>query len=152
MSKANRCYLLHFIFCSLLMTPLFAPPIWQTEQFITLRKYEFYALTFRTNNAQKSLFFRWTLLKNDGLVMHLNYDSYPHQFVLYQDYQRACYTIPLLKPEQRSYTKEPFFVLCFKDYHRGQKVATLKFYIYDGNRNFNIINERKVLNGGFNAY
>lgn len=43
--------------------------------------------------------------------MHLNYDSFPHQFILYQDYQRRCYKVPLLKPEQKYYSEEPF--LCY---------------------------------------
>ncbi|MCI5969484.1 hypothetical protein [Helicobacter sp.] len=131
---------------------LFAPPEWKAQKFIELKKDEFYVLTLQADATQKTLFFRWTLLKNKGLVVHLNYDSFPHQFILYQDYQRACYEIPLWKAEQRYYTREPFFMLCFKDYHRAKKIATLKFYIYEGSRDFKIINERKVLNGGFNTY
>lgn len=132
--------------------PLFAPLEWKAERFIELNKDEFYILTLQANSVEKTLFFRWTLLKNEGLVVHLNYDTFPHQFILYQDYQRACYTIPLLKAEQRYYAQEPFFMLCFKDYHRAKKIATLKYYIYEGGREFNIIDERKVANGGFNTY
>ncbi len=132
--------------------PLFAPPDWKTERFLELNKDEFYLLTFQMDDSQKTLFFRWTLLKNEGLVVHLNYDSFPHQFILYQDYQRACYEIPLLKAEQKYYAREPFFMLCFKDYHRTKKIATLKYYLYQGNRDFNVIDERKVPNGGFNTY
>lgn len=138
------------VFCG--FSNLFAPPEWKIERFVELNKDEFYVLTFQANNTQKTLFFRWTLLKNEGLVMHLNYDSFPHQFILYQDYQRACYEIPLWKADQRYYTREPVFMLCFKDYHRAKKIATLKFYITEGGRDFNVVDERKVLNGGFNAY
>lgn len=137
-------------FCGIAL--LFAPPEWKAERFVELKKDEFYVLTLQADDSQKTLFFRWTLLKNEGLVVHLNYDSFPHQFILYQDYQRTCYEIPLWKADQRYYTREPFFMLCFKDYHRANKIATLKFYIYEGNRDFNIIDERKVPNGGFNAY
>ena len=139
--------------CAILgVSNLFAPPVWKAERFIELNKDEFYLLTLQAREAAKTLFFRWTLLKNEGLVMHLNYDSFPHQFILYQDYQRQCYKVPLLKPEQRYYSEEPFFMLCFKDYHRVKKVATLKYYLFQGNRDFNIIDERKVPNGGFNTY
>ncbi|TLE16965.1 hypothetical protein LS72_000845 [Helicobacter apodemus] len=130
---------------------LFAPPQWKAEKFLRLQKDEFYLLNFKVNETQKTLYFRWTLLKNKGLVMHLNYDYFPHQFILYQDYQRNCYTLPLFKAEQKYYTLEPFFMLCFKDYHRGEKIATLKYYIYEGGRDFNIIDERIVPNGGFGA-
>ncbi|TLD82416.1 hypothetical protein LS70_007375 [Helicobacter sp. MIT 11-5569] len=147
-----RLFLGIFVGLILGVSPLFAPPEWKAERFVELEKDEFYVLTLQANDAQKTLFFRWTLLKNEGLVVHLNYDSFPHQFILYQDYQRTCYEIPLLKADQRYYTREPFFMLCFKDYHRTKKIATLKFYIYEGSRDFNIIDERKVPNGGFNAY
>lgn len=130
---------------------LFAPLQWKAQKFLQLQKDEFYLLHFRVNETQKTLYFRWTLLKNKGLVMHLNYDYFPHQFILYQDYQRSCYTLPLFKAEQKYYTPEPFFMLCFKDYHRGEKMATLKYYIYEGGRDFNIIDERIVPNGGFGA-
>ena len=141
-----------FLSAILGVSNLFAPPVSIAEKFITLNKDEFYLLTLQAREAAKTLFFRWTLLKNEGLVMHLNYDSFPHQFILYQDYQRRCYKVPLLKPEQKYYSEEPFFMLCFKDYHRTKKVATLKYYLYQGNRDFNIIDERKVPNGGFNTY
>lgn len=130
--------------------PLFA--LWKAERFIELKKDEFYVLTLQAGAVQKTLFFRWTLLKNEGLVMHLNYDSFPHQFVLYQDYKRACYEVPLWRVEKHHQTKGPFFLLCFKDYHRTNKIATLKYYIYEGGRDFNITEERKAINGGFNTY
>ena len=138
----------------LLLVPVlcFAPPEWKEERFLELQKDEFYTLVFKANEAEKRLFFRWTLHKNRGLVVHLNYDYFPHQFILYQDYQRNCYKIPLFKEEPTKYSEAPYFMLCFKDYHRGKKIATLKFYIYEGNRDFNIIDERKVPNGGFGAY
>ncbi len=144
------------LFCFLLLEiPLFAPPVWKAEKFIELNKDEFYLLTLQTQEAkaaQKTLFFRWALLKNEGLVMHLNYDAFPHQFILYKDYQRTCYKVPLLKEGQKTYEEGPFFMLCFKDYHRGKKVATLKYYLYAGGRDFNIIDERKMPNAGFNTY
>ncbi|CAM2922199.1 hypothetical protein [Helicobacter burdigaliensis] len=135
------------IFASL----VFAPPEWKAQRTLELKKDEFYLLSFQAKEAQKTLYFRWTLLKNEGLVVHLNYDYFPHQFVLYRDYQRACYKIPLFKAEQKYYSEEPYFMLCFKDYKRVEDIATLKFYIYEGNRDFNIIDERKVPNGGFGA-
>lgn len=138
--------------CIVFVESLFAPPVWKAEKFIELSKDAFYLLRFQADNAQKTLFFRWTLLKNEGLVVHLNYDAFPHQFILYQDYQRACHKIPLFKPEQKYYVEAPFFMLCFKDYHRGKKIATLKYYIYQGQRDFNVIDERIIPNGGFSAY
>ncbi len=128
---------------------LFAPIEWKAQNAIELKKDEFYVIKMQTNEVQKTLYFRWTLLKNDGLVVHLNYDSFPHQFVLYEDYQRNCYRVSLWKPIDGYYGEEPYFLLCFKDYKRVERIATLQYYIYEGNRNFNIIDERKVTNGSF---
>ena len=130
---------------------LFAPIEWKAQNTMELKKDEFYVIKLQANQAQKTLYFRWTLLKNDGLVVHLNYDSFPHQFVLYEDYQRNCYKIALWKPIDGYYKEEPYFMLCFKDYKRVEKIATLKYCIYEGNRDFNIIDERKVANGSFGA-
>ncbi|MDE5591422.1 MAG: hypothetical protein K2I63_00475 [Helicobacter sp.] len=134
-----------------LVSYLFAPPQWKTQKFLELPKDEFYLLDLKAGENTKTLYFRWTLLKNGGLVMHLNYDHFPHQFVLYQDYQKNCYTVPLLSAEEKDHMQEPFFMLCFKDYHRSKKIATLKYYIYEGGRDFNITNERMVSNGSFRA-
>ena len=140
----------------LLFVPLIclSAPQWKEDQFVELKKDEFFVMLFQSDGSDgtsivKRLYFRWTLHKNNGLVMHLNYDYFPHQFILYEDYGRNCYKIPLFKPEPRK--EAPYFMLCFKDYHRGKKIATLKYYIYDGDKNFNIIDKRKVENGGFGA-
>lgn len=140
-----------FFLAICLISPLYAPPDWKSEKFLDLNKDEFYIVTLQANESQKTLYFRWTLLKNNGLVMHLNYDYFPHQFILYRDYQRNCYKVPLFKEEQKNYSEGPFFMLCFKDYNRKTKVATLKYYIYDGRRDFNVIDERKEKNGGFGS-
>lgn len=137
------------LFCGISL--LFAPIEWKAQNTIELKKDEFYAITMQANEVQKTLYFRWTLLKNDGLVVHLNYDSFPHQFVLYADYQRNCFQIPLWKPVEGYYREEPYFLLCFKDYKRVAKIATLRYYIYEGSRDFNVIDERKVANGSFGA-
>ena len=141
----NRIFFL--LFCCI--SWLFAPIQWKANKTIELKKDEFYVIKLQANQAQKTLYFRWTLLKNEGLVVHLNYDSFPHQFVLYEDYQRNCYQINLWKAQERYYSQEPYFLLCFKDYKRVDKIATLNFYLYEGGRDFNIIDERKVPNGGF---
>lgn len=141
----NRIFFL--LFCCI--SWLFAPIQWKANRTIELKKDEFYVIKLQANQAQKTLYFRWTLLKNEGLVVHLNYDSFPHQFVLYEDYQRNCYQINLWKAQERYYSQEPYFLLCFKDYKRVDKIATLNFYLYEGGRDFNIIDARKVPNGGF---
>lgn len=140
-----------FLGLVLFTAPLFAPPEWKQNRMIDLGKDEFLVLNFKIGEVEKRLYFRWTMLKNEGLVMHLNYDFFPHQFILYRDYQRACYRQNLFGEDPRIYSDAPYFMLCFKEYHRVQKRAWLKFYLYAGGRDINIVDERKVPNAGFGA-
>lgn len=141
---------MRLIFCLLLtLTFAFAKmPDWKMERFLELQKDEFYRVGFTINNEQKTLSLRWTLHKNEGLVMHLNYDRFPHQFILYRDYKRACYKVELFKPQQGFvvYYEAPYAMVCFKDYDRLRKVASLKFYIFGGERDFKLTEETQIKN------
>ncbi len=44
----------------------------------------------------KNLTLRWTLYRNEGLVVLVRYDNYPYQFILYKDYKLNSWTLNLL--------------------------------------------------------
>ena len=50
-------------------------------------------------SATKNFTLRWTLYRNEGLVVLLRYDKYPYQFILYKDYRLNSYTLNLLDPQ-----------------------------------------------------
>lgn len=124
---------------------------WKYQGELELAKEEVYKVSLQQDKLIKDLYFRWTLYKNEGLVIHLKYDGFVHQFVLYRDYQRLGYKIPLFAPEPKALSK-PYFWLVFKDFRRDVKLARLKYYIHDGGRDLKMISQEKVGSVGFRAY
>ncbi|TLD82998.1 hypothetical protein [Helicobacter trogontum] len=47
----------------------------------------------------KNFTLRWTLYRNEGLVILMRYDHYPYQFILYKDYRLNSFTLNLLDPQ-----------------------------------------------------
>ncbi len=133
------------------MLPLWGDE-WKYQGLIDLKKDEMYHIAFQDGVVNKDLYFRWTLHKNEGLVMHLNYDGFVHQFMLYERYQQRGFKLQLFKKNPRSYTSPPYIWILFKDYQYDTKIATLKFLVFDGNKNVSITAEGKVKDVGFRGY
>lgn len=116
-------YLAIFLLCSIALASM---PLWVWEKSLELEKEQVYKADISVGNVQKILEFRWTLFKNKGLVLHIRYDKFNHQVVLYEDYQRNAYKIPLGRgnSEQKD---EPHLVIYFKNF--SDKKAHLKLYI-----------------------
>lgn len=53
----------------------------------------------QSTSASKHFTLRWTLYRNEGLVVLVRYDKYPYQFVLYKDYRLNSWTLNLLDPQ-----------------------------------------------------
>ncbi|BDB66740.1 hypothetical protein Hc94105_0941 [Helicobacter cinaedi] len=103
-----------------------AIPQWSWEKSLELKKEQVYSANFDLGNVQKKLEFRWTLFKNQGLVLHIRYDKFNHQVVLYKDYQRNAFRIPLARGDN-TLKDDPQLLLYFKDF--ADKKAHLKLYI-----------------------
>ncbi|WP_395003595.1 hypothetical protein [uncultured Helicobacter sp.] len=100
-----------------------AQPAWVWHRELTLAKEQNYRAMVSLAQVQKPLVLRWTLYKNYGLVMHIRYDSFNHQVVLYQDYQRSDFALGLGEnPAQK-----PRLHIFFKDF--ADKKALLRLYI-----------------------
>lgn len=99
---------------------------WSWEKSLELKKEQVYTAHFDLGNVQKKLEFRWTLFKNQGLVLHIRYDKFNHQVVLYQDYQRNAFKLPLSRGDN-TLKDDPQLLLYFKDF--ADKKAHLKLYI-----------------------
>ncbi|MDO7253585.1 hypothetical protein [Helicobacter cappadocius] len=98
-------------------------PIWNTSENIVLKKDEVYSGVIYEGHLEKPLFFRWTLYKNHGLVVYLNYDKFPYQFILYQDYQRETFKLLLFgKNVANSFS---YLYLSFKDFDEKNNTASL---------------------------
>lgn len=94
-------WLLLLCYCSVL--PCFAKGVAPTlELDLDLKKDEVvYATIDAAKDSQgigtsKSFTLRWTLYRNEGLVVLVRYDKYPYQFILYKDYRLNSWTLNLL--------------------------------------------------------
>ncbi len=117
--------LLIALFCINLFS---AAVIWDTQEEISLKKDEIYEKIITDGVREKKLYFRWTLFMNEGLVMHLNYDGFNKQFILYKQYGLDSFKLNLLP--QQNYEKEGSFIfLVFKDMDIMKKIATFELYI-----------------------
>lgn len=125
---------------------------WKYNGIVQLAKDEFYHLGLQEGDVVKDLYFRWTLHQNEGLVMHLHYDGFVHQFVLYERHRQRGYRLQLFSHNPRSYVSSPYIWILFQDYAYDKKIATIKFLIHDGNRSVSLIAQEKVKNVGFRGY
>lgn len=101
-------------------------PAWSWEKSLWLEKEQLYKARFSVGNVEKDFQFRWTLYKNHGLVLHIRYDKFNHQEVLYTDYQRSSFKIPL-GMGQELHKDNPNLLLYFKEF--AEKKAAFKLYI-----------------------
>lgn len=104
-----------------------AKPIWDIQEQLSLRKDEIYTQDFALSGVPKTLKLYWTLYKNYGLVVHLQYDKFPYQFVLYTDYKRKSFTLPL--SQGQDIDKTAYLLLSFRDFDEQEKVANLGLFI-----------------------
>lgn len=111
-----------FLLCFEILSAAMPLHLW--EKSVELKKEQVYKAHFKVGNVEKELRFRWTLFKNQALVLHLNYDKFNHQFLLYRDYQRNCYKIALGGAEQ---SNQAYFAMYFKSFERES--AHLNLYI-----------------------
>ncbi|PAF41654.1 hypothetical protein [Helicobacter sp. 11S02596-1] len=113
-----------FIFATFFVPPIFAKsPIWSFDQNIVLKKDQFYKGMVYQDTLEKPLSLRWTLYKNFGLVVHLNYDSFPYQFILYRDYQRDTFKLELFGNDEKS--KNSYLYISFRDFNQKDGTASL---------------------------
>lgn len=104
-----------------------AKPAWDMQEQLSLKKDEIYTQEFLLSGVPKTLKLYWTLYKNYGLVVHLQYDRFPYQFVLYTDYKRKSFTLPL--SQGQDIDKTAYLLLSFQDFDEQEKIAQLGLFI-----------------------
>lgn len=102
------------------------------DRSVVLKKDEVYRGELWLGKFKKPVFFRWTLYKQGGLVVHLNLNRFPYQFILYPDFQRDSFRIAVFKEiavgapqsSDEGFTP-PFFMLSLRKFDPKKEVATL---------------------------
>ncbi len=73
---------------------------------------------------------RWTLFKNDILVLLVNYEGFATQHVLQKIYKRDTISVSLMGDYERVQARV-FLVLKFSDYDEKKKIVTIEAKIRD---------------------
>ena len=97
---------------------------------ISLKKDQYQQIVVKEEADIRVLNFRWTLFAGDGLVMHLNYNGRPHQFILFKHYKKDTYKVRLL-PKISAYKREPYMYITFKKFEHNTKKAYFDILIDD---------------------
>ena len=106
---------------------------WWIDDVIYLKKDYPAIYTIFYNNQTYILKFRWTLYKNDGLVMLYNYQNHPFHNVLYKNYQLNSYKIKINSEDS---INSPYLMLYFRDFK--DNVARFEILIYNPEKNIEI--------------
>jgi len=103
---------------------------WNFSTKVELKKDQLYSLSIDDAEIKKRLFFRWTLFHNNGLVLLLNYDGHPHQYILYDSYRKD--TIRLKIARKIGHTDNvPFLLLVFKEFDFENRKAKFDILVKD---------------------
>jgi hypothetical protein len=107
---------------------------WQFQKDITLHKDQFYVVYFTRDNVRKLFYFRWTLNKNHGIRVHLSYDLFRHQFIMYKNHSTDIYKFNLFPKDVREYMP-PYLMLKYNGFNyeaNGEKTPknTANFTVY----------------------
>lgn len=116
----------------------FPADYWLQSGSITLARDQFYTVGISKGGERKDIRFRWTLYKNEGLVMHLSYSDHVHQFILYRDYQVDSFKLKLFPKQTPAPEEEPYIRLVFNNYSRKDKIASFDYYVYGGRAEFEV--------------
>ena len=126
-----------FLFFPFLWLFAISPTYWWINDTIYLKKD--YPVIYNINYLNKTyiLKFRWTLYKNDGIVMLYDYQGFPFQNILYKNFQTNGFKKFIRWQEKPT---SPYFMIYFKDF--SNNVAKFQFLIYNPKMNIKIkINE-----------
>ena len=102
----------------LLATQLFAFKYEYKHTFI-LKKDEVATINIvkKEGKDKQSIYFRWTLFANDRLVLLLNYDSFPRQYILQKRYKRDRVRI-YLRDDYKNIYDRSYLVLKFREFDK----------------------------------
>jgi hypothetical protein len=99
--------------------------MWQSKESFSLKRNQFYQNFYTDGDRKKRFYFRWVMYKNEGLFVHLNYDGFNRQFILYRNYAQNSFRLDLT-PNQNYRSDSSFLMLEFADFSDDN--ATFNLY------------------------
>jgi len=84
----------------------------------------------REDSSKRVLTLRWTLYQNKRLVLLVNYDGFPTQYILQKEYKRNSIKIAL-RDDYTQESKRCFLIIGFHEFDEAKKTALIKASITD---------------------
>jgi len=97
---------------------------------IQLKKDQIQRIIVKYNGREKEFFFRWTLYKNNGLVMFRSYDKIVAQNILYLRKTSRSFRVEL-KPSGLNFYNKPYLLVMFKDFDYKTRKAKFELFLSD---------------------
>ncbi|WP_324172775.1 hypothetical protein [Sulfurimonas sp.] len=104
---------------------------------VSLKKDEVKKILVKYGSVSKLLKFRWTLYKNDGLIIHRSYDRVIAQNILYLRYKNESFRV-VLKPKGADYYKVPYLLVQFKKFDFEKDEAIFDLLLSDKSMSVNL--------------
>jgi len=118
---------------SLLLLPLFLSAFsWDYSHDFILKKDKVAVVEVvkREDRSKRVLTMRWTLFQNERLVLLINYDGFPTQYIIQKKYKRNSIKIAL-RDDYYEGSKRAIMIVTFKEFDEAKKTAHLKASISD---------------------
>lgn len=97
---------------------------------VVLKKDEKKVFNIKYQDKVKLFEFRWTLYKNNGLVIHRAYDQIVAQNVLYVRDKNQSFRVEL-KTRGEDFYDLPYLLVQFKEFKKDSKEAVFELFLWD---------------------
>jgi len=119
----------YFLLSILFSVTLFATELLKVRQY-ELKKDETKKILVKYGTSQKIFSFRWTLYKNDGLVVFSSYDQIVSQHILYLNYHNQSIRVEL-KPRGAYEYNVPYILVKFVKFDFAKQKAKFEIWLLD---------------------
>lgn len=114
---------------SLLLGTLFANELLKVKEY-HLKKDETKKILVKYASSEKLLTFRWTLYKNDALVVFSSYDQIVSQHLLYLNHTNQSLRVELVSRGAHDFVV-PYMLIKFDDFDFAKHEAKISLWLYD---------------------
>ena len=112
-----------------LVSFLFATDLLRVKKY-SLKKDETKKILVKYGSSQKVYAFRWTLCKNDTLIVFSSYDMIVFQHILFKNYKNDTIRVEL-KPRGAYEYNVPYMLVKFEKFDFAKKEAKFSIWLYD---------------------
>jgi len=132
------------LFLSLSFSSIFSADL-LSSKIIKLKKDKEQKIIVKYDGREKVFTFRWTLYKNNGLVIFRSYDKIVAQNILYLRKTSRSFRIEL-KPRGLNFYDKPYLLVMFKDFDYQTRKAKFELFLSDDTKRI-ILEYKKIKEG-----